>query len=195
MTTDTRSALVAAAAQLLDRGGPAAVTLREVGRRAGLSHNAPYKHFAHKEDLLAAIASRELSRQSQALGAIDPRRKPAELLRRMMHGYTRWAKSYPARFRLTFGEWKHESLELAEAADRSRALLIALVKTAQAAGEMPRGNPERLASLILALAHGAADLAISGHLSASGKGAADPEMLVDDLFGLLTTRRRRAPRR
>ncbi len=195
MTPDTRSTLVAAAAELLDRGGPAAVTLREVGRRAGVSHNAPYKHFASKEDLLAAIASRELSRQSHALGELDPRREPAQSLRRLMHGYIGWARKYPARFRLTFGEWNHDSIELAEAASRSRDLLLALVKTAQAAGELPRGNPERLASLMLALAHGAADLALAGHLSATGKGAADPEMLVDDLFDLLTTQRRRAARR
>ena len=70
--------LVAVAAELLDQGGPAAVTLRDVGRRAEVSRNAPYKHFASKEDLLAAIASRELTRQSGAMNAIDPRRKPVK---------------------------------------------------------------------------------------------------------------------
>jgi hypothetical protein len=53
----TRETLVSAAAELLDRGGPDAVTLREVGHLAGVSHNAPYKHFAGKESLLAAVAS------------------------------------------------------------------------------------------------------------------------------------------
>ena len=46
---------------LLDEGGVDHVTLREVGRRAGVSHNAPYKHFESKEALLAAIAARELA--------------------------------------------------------------------------------------------------------------------------------------
>ena len=54
-----------------------------------------------------------------------------------------------------------------------------------AAGQLPRGNPERIASLIRSVAHGAADLALAGHLSATGKGGADPEMLIDDLFKLL----------
>jgi AcrR family transcriptional regulator len=187
MASDTRRLLVAAAAELLDAGGSAAVTLRDVGKRAGVSHNAPYKHFKSKEDLLAAIACRELSRQSKAMSAIAPRRTPARSLRALMHGYIRWARTYPARFRLTFGAWTHDSQELGEAAGRSRALLVAIVKAAQAAGELPRGNPERIASLMLALAHGAADLALAGHLSATGKGAADPEMLVDDLFKLLRT--------
>ena len=60
MALSTRDRLAAAAASLLDGGGPDAVTLREVGRMAGVSHNAPYKHFADKSALLAEIATRQL---------------------------------------------------------------------------------------------------------------------------------------
>ena len=42
----TRRALLDDAAALLDSGGPDAVTLREVGARAGVSRGAPYRHFA-----------------------------------------------------------------------------------------------------------------------------------------------------
>lgn len=187
MTTDTRSQLVTAAAELLDSGGPAAVTLRDVGRRAGVSHNAPYKHFKSKEDLLAAVASRELNRQSKAMSATASSKRPLETLRALMHGYIRWARAYPERFRLTFGAWTHESRELGEAAAGSRAHLIAIAAAAQKAGELPSGNAERIAYLMLALAHGAVDLALAGHLSATGKGAADPDMLLDDLISLLRT--------
>jgi AcrR family transcriptional regulator len=193
MDSDTRTLLVAAATHLLDLGGPAAVTLREVGRRAGVSHNAPYKHFKSKEDLLAAIASRELDGQSRAMGAVASKTgTPIEKLRRLMHGYIRWARAYPHRFQLTFGRWTHDSQELGAAASRSRARLIDLAHTAQRAGELPPGNPERIAYLMLSLAHGAVDLALAGHLSAKGKGAADPEMLIDDLFSLLRSNPRRA---
>jgi len=193
MDSDTRTLLVAAAADLLDLGGPAGVTLREVGRRAGVSHNAPYKHFKSKEDLLAAVASRELDRQSQAMGAAASKTgRPIEKLRRLMHGYIRWALAYPQRFQLTFGRWTHDSQELGAAASRSRARLIDLARTAQQAGELPPGNPERIAYLMLSLAHGAVDLALAGHLSAKGKGAADPEMLIDDLFSMLRSNTRRA---
>ena len=82
----------------------------------------------------------------------------------------------------------HDSKELGEAADRSRKSLVAIVKAAQASSQLPRGNPERMTSLLLALAHGAVDLALAGHLSATGKGSADPEMLVDDLLKLLRAR-------
>jgi|SRR5580693_9288125 AcrR family transcriptional regulator len=187
MAETRRDSLIDAAAELLDRGGPAAVTLREVGRAVGVSHNAPYKHFADKHDLLAAIASRELRRQAapRSTSVGDEPQQPTA--RALMIGYVRWATRHPERFKLTFGRWTRENAELAEAADSSRSRLVAAVMTAQAAGDLPAGDPERVTALLLALAHGAADLSLSGHLAADGKGHADPEDLVADLFGYLKT--------
>src|ERR1700746_2817611 len=57
--------LLKTAIQLIGEVGPAGFTLREVARRAGVSHNAPYRHFADREKLLAGGASqgfRELTR-------------------------------------------------------------------------------------------------------------------------------------
>jgi AcrR family transcriptional regulator len=178
----TRDRLIEAATQLLDEGGPAAVTLREVGRLAGVSHNAPYKHFADKEDLLAAVAARELSTQGgPGTGRTAPR-SPGDPLRQMMHAYVRWATRYPARFKLTFGSWSTDSPDLANAATRARAALVEAVKAAQAGQAVPEGDPERIAALVLAVAHGAVDLSLSGHLSRTGKGHASPQDLVDDLL-------------
>jgi AcrR family transcriptional regulator len=184
----TRDRLIAAAARLLDEGGPAAVTLREVGRLAGVSHNAPYKHFADKEDLLAAVAARELARPRRAAPA--GRRSPVEALSTMMHGYVDWAMRHPARFKLTFGSWSGDSAELAAAATAARAALVAAVAAAQASNDLPDGDPERLAALVLAATHGAVDLALSGHLAKAGKGNADPKDLVDDLLAYLSRGRR-----
>jgi AcrR family transcriptional regulator len=185
VTRNMRALLVDAAAGLLDNGGPQAVTLREVGRLAGVSHNASYKHFADKEELLAAVASRELARQSKAIIDADATKNTVEVLRSLTQGYIRWARAYPARFRLTFGGWKRESSELIAEASRARSALIAIIERGQIKHELPAGNSERLMSLLLAQAHGAADLALNGHLSAQGKGAAEPEDLVDDLLALL----------
>ncbi len=176
----TRERLVDAAAKLLDRGGPAAVTLREVGKAAGVSHNAPYRHFADKDALLAAVAARELARQGANLavgGGAD--------VVALLQGYVRWAMRYPERFRLTFGRWERDDETLGEAAGGARRALVAAVAAAQRRGQLPKGDPERLASLLLALAHGAADLALAGHLSVKGKGRADPQDLIADLFAYL----------
>jgi AcrR family transcriptional regulator len=182
MAATRRDSLISAAAKLLDHGGPAGVTLREVGRAAGVSHNAPYKHFADKDELLAAVAARELRRQTETttLGADGLLAKPTPQM--LMVRYVRWAQRYPERFKLTFGRWVRDDLDLRQEATRARSVLVAAVKTAQAAADLPAGEPERLADLLWALAHGAVDLALCGHLSGKGKGRVDPAELIADLF-------------
>jgi AcrR family transcriptional regulator len=183
MAPSTREALVTAASELMDAGGLEAVTLREVGHRAGVSHNAPYKHFADKEALLAAVAARELDRRRTALLEIVQSNEPPDVvLRAAMHGYVAWALANPVRFKLVYGSWSTGSDELAAAAKASRGLLIGAVAAAQEAGALPAGDTERVTALLQALAHGAVDLALSGHLSPEGKGKAGPDDLVDDLF-------------
>ena len=63
----TRDNLVKEAARLLDEGGQTAVTLRAVGKAAGVSHNAPYRHFEDRSNLLAAIAQQDLENLSVLL--------------------------------------------------------------------------------------------------------------------------------
>lgn len=186
MHPSTREVLIDVATRLLDRGGVQAVTLREVGHQAGVSHNAPYKHFAGKEALLAAVAARELLRQRTALAAtIARKRSPESALRAAIHQYVAWALDHPARFKLVFGNWSTESEELAHAADAAQTILISVVADAQDADVLPRHDPVRLASLLRAVAHGAADLASAGHLQPQGKGHADADELVDDLLDYL----------
>jgi AcrR family transcriptional regulator len=217
----TREVLVEMAARLLDEGGPAAVTLRDVARLAGVSHNAPYKHFADKEALLAAVATRELAGRRTVLVALAERDQPAEArLRAAVYDHVAWALDRPARFKLTFGRWTTEDPDLISAARAARALLIEIVAHAQAAGALPPGDPARLAALVYATAHGAADLAVSagealpsdpGEQTRSDRGGQirsgpggqariGPDELVGDLLDYLTlaaaatrSRRRRPP--
>jgi AcrR family transcriptional regulator len=186
--TTTREALVHAAAALLEEGGVAAVTLREVGRRVGVSHNAPYKHFADKEHLLAAVAARDLRRVPVSTQRFRKNRTALEVVTAMLHGYIRNALAHPQLFKLTYGPWRVASPELAAAADAARSSFVDAVTVAQQDGDLPSGDPERLTALLLALAHGASDLALAGHLAKDGKGHADPSDLIDDLIGHLRTR-------
>src|ERR1017187_4433780 len=57
-----RKTLLDAAVALIGEVGPRAFTLREVARRAGVSHNAPYRHFASKDELLVAVAAEGFER-------------------------------------------------------------------------------------------------------------------------------------
>ena len=62
-----RPALVEAAAELARAQGPDGVVLREVARRTGVSHNAAYRHFADREELLAEVAAAGMDGLEQAM--------------------------------------------------------------------------------------------------------------------------------
>jgi AcrR family transcriptional regulator len=60
--------LLSAALTLISETGPQGFTLREVARWAGVSHNAPYRHFRDKDDLLAAVAAEGFEKARERLG-------------------------------------------------------------------------------------------------------------------------------
>src|SRR5580693_551154 len=74
----TRRSLLEAAGALLDIGGVDAVTLREVGARAGVSRSAAYRHFVDKESLLTVLATNALSELGDALDVLANRDDPPE---------------------------------------------------------------------------------------------------------------------
>lgn len=169
----TRDRLAAAATALLDQGGPSAVTLREVGARAEVSHNTPYRHFADKRDLLAVVAAAAL-RDLAAQVAAAPDLRSAAL------AYVAWAQAYPARFRLIFGAWGDEPHD--ELRDAATAAVTAL-GAAVTASDL-QGDPARTAAMLWALCHGTAELLLTGHLP---KQPGDPtaEELIDELLDRL----------
>lgn len=162
----TRERLIEVAAELVDEGGPAAVTLREVGARAGVSHNTPYRHFTDKRDLLAVVAAgslHDLATRFRAACAAGG--DGAERVQRSALSYLTWAAEHPARFKLVFGAWggrPHD--ELAAAAGAATEAMQACVAAAIEDGSLV-GEPERVAAMVWALGHGAVDLALSGHLT------------------------------
>lgn len=76
---DLRRTLIAAALELAAEGKDWNFSLREVARRAGVSHNAPYNHFAHKRDLMsaAAVVGHEMLR-AELKAAVAKARDPAQ---------------------------------------------------------------------------------------------------------------------
>jgi len=181
-----RNAILDAAAELLDSVGPDGVTLRAVGERAGVSHNAPYKHFRDKEALLAAVAVREFAARRDAMQQLVAQaERPLDALRALAHDHVAWATANPNRFHLLFGSWSRHDDALAEAAGTTRLSFVGIVRNVRDQVAGWPAHDERVAALLMATAHGAIDLALGGHLAADGKGEADPTDLVDDLIDLL----------
>src|SRR3954468_9967584 len=100
----TRRALLDAAADLLDGGGPEAVTLREVGARAGVTRGAPYRHFPDKDSLLTTIAAEALARLADQVQTVrtDPQVPPADTLRRGLAALMGIGRRQPHLYRLMF---------------------------------------------------------------------------------------------
>ena len=184
MATSTRDRLAAAAASLLDRGGPDAVTFREVGRLAGVSHNAPYKHFADKTALLAEIATRQLQTLTSQLERASSRaRSDVEAMQAVALVYVRWASRHPERFKLTFSRLGIDDPELAAAATSARVAFLRPFANAERQGTL-HIDAERASLLAWTIAHGAVDLDLNGHLR-KDRSRTTPRQLVADLVGLL----------
>ena len=161
-----KEALVAAAVELIAETGPRGFTLREAARRAGVSHNAPYRHFRDREDLLAAVATDGFERLTQAMACAAGKAKPLNRMRRSGLAYVDFALRWPQHFAAMFdAPWNQPDYpECAAAAQRCFETLLGFVRDCQAAGQMPPGDPERLAYHAWSLVHGIAKLANAGQL-------------------------------
>jgi AcrR family transcriptional regulator len=165
----TRARLVRAAVALLEQEGRAAVTLRELGRRAGLSRSAPYRHFGSKEGLLAAVAADGLwSLHDELLTAkaSAPESDPMAQLEAMALAHVRFARENRQRYPLIFSRDIRgaDDPDLERAADAASELFVGTVAAGIERGLLPAADPRRLAAAVLATAHGAAELSVAGHL-------------------------------
>jgi AcrR family transcriptional regulator len=165
-----KAALLNAADALLDEGGVEAVSLREAARRAGVSAMAPYRHFADKEAMLAALATRGFHAFAAALG--DATKNSADGFAAMGCAYVRFALARPGRFRLMFGSGIGERArhpELCEAGEMASKRLLAAVKASGRAGADPQTTAIRAWSMV----HGLSHLLLDGMLP-----GVDPETIA-----------------
>lgn len=94
---DLPRTLLAAAAEVIAESGPAGLSLREVARRAGVSHAAPQHHFGDKAGLLTALAIEGFEHLSAALDdAAEGIDDPAERLVALGRGYVGAALRHPS---------------------------------------------------------------------------------------------------
>jgi AcrR family transcriptional regulator len=162
-----REALLAAAIALIAEVGPTAFTLREVARRAGVSHNAPYRHFRDRDDLMAAVAAQGFHELTHAMvEAATPKSDAADRLKYAGLGYVRFALRSPEHFTVMFDApiSKRKHPDSAAAAEEAFSTLLAFVKGCQDAGRLPSGDSRQMALLAWTMVHGIAKLATTGRL-------------------------------
>lgn len=172
-----RPALLAAARRMLERGGPDALSLREVARRAGVSHNAPYRHFADRAALLAALAAEGFDTLAQRMKDAGEAAAPAQRLGAIGAAYVRFALDEPNLFRLMFGGLVRaaDHADLAAAGARAYAVLAGETRTREGA------SPRAIAAW--ATVHGLAHLLLEGQIPSVGGDRAGGERLIAAILG------------
>lgn len=156
---DLRAALVDAAVDLIAERGVRGFSVAELSRRLKVTAGAPYRHFASRDELLAAVAVRALRAFGQALAAgASPVSPPERRLAAMAANYVRFAAQRHALFSVVFDvglDKKDRDPELRRAYEAVEGMLSAC------AGELCPDDPDaagQLAQAIEATVHGYAVL-------------------------------------
>jgi AcrR family transcriptional regulator len=176
----TRQSLLDAAGTLLDIGGVDAVTLREVGARAGVSRSAAYRHFADKDALLTVLATNALSELGDALESLaageDP---PEQSLRSALITLLDIGRTRPHLYRLMFTTPAGDPTAAVLAAGRTWDLFIDIV-----ARNVGPQRAQHYGALLLTNVHGIASFESSGQF-VWDKWQTTAEQLIDTAIGML----------
>lgn len=163
---DSRERILKAAVELMTKEGLAALSMREVARRAGVSHQAPYHYFENREAILAAIAGEGFKKFNAALESASGSNAVTRLIA-AGRAYIGFALSHPAHFQVMFRPElvnldKYPSA-LAEA-NRSFAILQSLIDGMVKEKFLPRSRADGMVIVSWAFVQGLSGLLLEGPL-------------------------------
>jgi len=155
--------------ELLAEGDEATLSLRAVARRAGVSANAPYRHYPDKDALLAAMATQGFRDLRDALIQAEAHASAGEPFVAMAQAYVAFGIRSPALFGLMFGHpCSRNHPETSAAAAETMAVLAERVATV-----VPAAQRDSFLVGAWALVHGLAALVLNGKLPADDRQALD----------------------
>ena len=177
---DLRRALIDTALAMVTAEGAWSFTLREVARRTGVSHMAPYNHFEDKAALLAEVAALgfESLRQSLEAAARGQPRSARQAIAAIAAAYVRFGVEQPAHYRLMFGAELAEKARypvLQAASDATFAVLTGVLERGHASGQLRQGAVRDQALAAWSLVHGLTTLLIDQRVSFLGVSTDDAE--------------------
>lgn len=164
------------------------LSLREVAAAAGVSHAAPYHHFADKGALVRALGFEALLRLDERMAAAELAAgdDPGERLVAIGLAYVAFAVERPEYFAAMRSPEMRGATEAQTEPEPEHGetweRLVRAVVACQAAGALPSGDPLTLAIGMWSLVHGLADLWITAPLSQTPPGAAGVVPLADTVL-------------
>jgi AcrR family transcriptional regulator len=166
---DLKNALITAGVEILAKDGVSGLSLRKVASRAGVSHTAPYSHFADKQALIAAISTEGFRQLYERVSAVVEEYKttPSRQLIEVAWAYVQFALDDRDRFKVMFSgvlEKEKEYPEFVAESQRNFQLVKMTVEANQAAGVL-RSGPSDLAALSAwGIIHGFVMLLLEGQI-------------------------------
>ena len=154
-----KEALIAAGLEILSEHGLEGLSLRNVAKKIGVSHTAPYNHFPDKQALLAAISTAGHEQLHQILLDIFEKSKDTSpnIILEIAWAYLQFALEYPDKFKLMFSgalEEEGDHPEYIEISQMSIALFEEIIVYCQNKGQLPAGEVDIIAIRIWSLVHG-----------------------------------------
>ena len=190
---DLRRTIVNAALEILRETQSVEFSLRELARRAGVSHNAPYKHFADKRELLAAVSAAGFETLTKRMAREMARlQNPRQRLFAMLRAYIDHGVENPALYSLMFGgylsgpHYSRPVIELAEA-EKTKTLIAEVIIAGALGAAIPQTerNERKIAGAILAcwsLVHGLTLLLADGLVGPKKKSGVLGETVVQGML-------------
>jgi AcrR family transcriptional regulator len=167
---DLKNALIETGTDILSKEGVSALTLRKVAQKAGVSHAAPYAHFADKQALIAAISTEGYKRLYEQITQVAEQYR-ADPLRRFVEAswaYVQFALDEPDQFKVTLSgmiEKEQDYPAFVETARQTFSLVVEVVAQCQQAGILRQGAPDLTAVSVWALIHGFITLLMENQIS------------------------------
>lgn len=181
-----RQAVIDTAMKVLQEERNWQFTLRDIARRAGVSHGAPYKHFTDKAALLSELAmiGFDRLRDSMARAGMEAGAAPQQQVLPVAQAYVRFGIENPALYRLMFGAegGNADEVHLSGKATRVFNLMIDLLGQGQADGTFRAREVHGQAAACWSMIHGLTMLAIDGLMLPEKVGSAPLESALGTLL-------------
>lgn len=158
---ELKEACIRAAREVIAERGIEHLSLREVARKLGVSHQAPYKHYPSRDHLLAEVMRRCFESFARALDAREHRPEPMDDLESLGRQYLAYAAAHPLEYRLMFGTpWPEpaDHPDLARDAGHAFDVLRGVLRSIYGSGAAVRAEVDLHAMFIWSTMHGLASI-------------------------------------
>jgi AcrR family transcriptional regulator len=158
-TGDLREACVKEALEIIAKGGIDSLSLRDVARRLGVSHQAPYKHFPSRDHILAEVVGRAYASFAAHIEKRPRSDDPYEDLGNLGRSYLEYARKHPLHYQLMFGTPLPDPAEHPEMTDKAGHAFDCLkAAIAKLPGRAPGADVELDALYVWSTVHGLASI-------------------------------------